>query len=89
MNDTSFTEANGPLNCEDSRCKSDNCLANANENMDQADNNIKACVEFLNKCQHLNRKLKHRLRGPYLAQLLLCLKLVEIGEDPFKHLGNI
>ncbi|XP_065205468.1 N-alpha-acetyltransferase 25, NatB auxiliary subunit [Planococcus citri] len=51
------------------------------------DSTIESCVSFIKNCQTDNQQA-HKLRGPYLAILLLYRRLQEEGFDPVKYLGN-
>lgn len=51
------------------------------------DDSIELCISFVHRCQ-TNEMGSYKLRGPYLAVLLLYKKLTEHGYDPVKYLGT-
>lgn len=53
-----------------------------------ADCTIDSCISFIKNCQNNNQQ-SHKIRGPYLAEMLLYRRLEEEGFDPVSYLGMV
>lgn len=68
-------------------CNKSNMFNTYRDELIYPDDTIELCVSFIKQCQEKNEQ-PHRLRGPYIAMLLLYKKLVEKKYDVLKFLGK-
>lgn len=66
---------------------SDNIIKTIDNQIILPDSSIESCIAFIERSQQ-QIKVPHKLRGPHLAMILLCKKLVEKGYNPSKYLGT-
>lgn len=67
---------------------SDNIIKTIENQIITPDSSIESCIAFIERSQQ-QTKVPHKLRGPHLAMILLCKRLIEKGYNPSKYLGRM
>lgn len=67
---------------------SDNIIKTIENQIITPDSSIESCISFIERNQQ-QTKVPHKLRGPHLAMILLCKRLIEKGYNPSKYLGTV